>query len=282
MKEARSHLDLLTSNTFRLRGTILQYTEQAIGAEADLWKDALGQPDWAKRYCNLYARSRVIDLNADADGLELISKQAELTAAFEAWYSALANMPQDPGDLAVRMLRIEVFFSWFILCTLRDRDETSCDRFREGFAELVELAVHYLERTKATAGACGFALESGILRSLYIVGLKCRDTILRRRAVDLLRNATVQEGLWSGRVFAGYLQRVVDVEEKQARQLRPDIPQETPLTYETVPDAARIHDVVLASDDTRPALARVVCAQRASGECSALRFVEDKFQLLSV
>lgn len=282
VKMARSHLDLLTSATFRLRGDILTYTEQAISSprKTETWTDALEDEDWAKRYCKLYAVSRTIDLTASASGTALVAKQVELITAFKAWQSGLSTLTDLSGDLSVTMLRIQHFFLRFVVSTLRDQTETACDRFHSAFAEVVGLASEYIERTRDVAALCGFALESGILRSLYIIGLKCRDFPLRRRAVELLRNATVQEGLWSGKTLAAYLQRVIDVEETQVRNLNSEITSETVLTYELVPEEARLRDVVLGSDDTRPLYGRVVCSLHGSEDGRTLTFMEDEFQLL--
>ena len=284
VKEARSHLDLLTSNAFRLRGNLLKLVERLVAPSSDfeLWIDNVGSEDWARRYCNLYAQARTIDLKGSTGGAELLAKQDELISAFEAWNSGLTTLREKSDDLSLMMLRIQHFFSWFVVSTLRDRTETVCDRYHAEYAEVVDLAKQYVERTNQTADLCGFSLESGILRSLYVVGLKCRDSRIRRQAVELLRDSPVQEGLWSGKVFAAYVQRVIDVEEAQARQLRPDIPERQALTYNTVPESSRMRDVVLATDDTRPLFARMVCSQSTSEDGLTMRFMEDKFQLLSV
>lgn len=139
-----------------------------------------------------------------------------------------------------------------------------------------------MDRTRDATKTYGFALESQVLHSLYIVGLKCRDSRLRRRAVELLGNATVQEGLWSGKVFAAYLRRMIEIEEAQARRLRPDLPEEIELTYNLVPEEARMRDVVLATDDTRPLTGRLVWSQRSSEDQTTTTLLEDKFRLLSV
>ena len=283
IQEARSHLDLLTSTCFTLRGKLLNFTERLISSKqsGETWTSASAGEDWATRYCHLYARSRTIDLSGSVSGAEIVAKQKELKIAFAAWTEALADLANDADELSITMLRIQHFFAYFIVSTLRDEDETKCDRFYAAFAEVVNLAGDYMERTQDLTSRCGFALESGILRSLYIVGLKCRDSHIRRRAVELLRNSTVQEGLWSGRIFAAYLTRVIHLEETQARRLRPDIREDVSLTYQLVPDKARFRDIVLVNDDTRPLVGRIVCARPVDNDYSVMELMEDAFPLLT-
>lgn len=282
IQEARSHLDLLTSTCFTLRGKLLNFTEEVISSKpaGETWTSPSAGEGWAIRYCDLYARSRTIDLNGSTVGAEILAKQKELSIAFAAWTKALTNLANDADELSIMMLRIQHFFAYFIVSTLRDGDETQCDRFHAAFAELVNLAGDYMERTQDLTSRCGFALESGILRSLYIVGLKCRDSRIRRRATELLRTATVQEGLWSGRIFAAYLTRVIQLEETQARKLRRDVGEDVALTYHLVSDKARFRDIVLVNDDTRPLVGRIVCAQQADEDNSAVKLMLDAFPLL--
>lgn len=284
LAETRSHLDLLTSAAFSLRGRLLKLTEQILHTEqeAEYWTESSDGEDWATRYCHLYTMSRFIDLENVMGGPRILAKQKELIAAFEAWRSALNGLAHDVDDLSVTMLRIQHFFSWFVVSVLRDPDNTSCDRFKDSFLEIVELASKYIDRTKNRPDRCAFTLESGVLRSLYIIGLKCRDSALRWRATELLRASTVQEGLWSGRMFAAYVQRIIELEEARARALRPDVPMDVPLTYNTVPEEARFCDVVVANDDTLLYNARLVCALSTPEHQPAFKIIEDRFQLLSL
>lgn len=144
VKEARSHLDLLMSNTFRLRGSILKETERMISSGPsegiDVFIETSREEDWARKYCNIYAMSRAMDLSARKAGSALATKQSQLITAFNAWEAGLAGLAEQHDDLAVILLRIQHFFSWFVVSTLRDSDEVACDRFRAEYANVVTLA----------------------------------------------------------------------------------------------------------------------------------------------
>jgi hypothetical protein len=65
-----------------------------------------------------------------------------------------------------------------------------------------------------------FSLELGITIPLFNFAIKCRDPILRRRAIAIMRFANRREGLWDSTAAADVAQRVVDVEEEGAVAIR--------------------------------------------------------------
>ncbi|KAL9084713.1 MAG: hypothetical protein Q9165_007961 [Trypethelium subeluteriae] len=59
-----------------------------------------------------------------------------------------------------------------------------------------------------------FSSDSSIVICLYSVALRCRDPIIRRRAITILRSGKRQEGFWNSSVAANLAERVVMHEER--------------------------------------------------------------------
>ena len=58
-----------------------------------------------------------------------------------------------------------------------------------------------------------FALDAGINVALLTTAVQCRDPVIRRDAITVLRSADRQEGFWNGKVAAQFAQQVVLFEE---------------------------------------------------------------------
>jgi hypothetical protein len=58
-----------------------------------------------------------------------------------------------------------------------------------------------------------YSFEVGILPSLHVTASKCRDSKLRREAIDLLRKWPAQEGVWEGYGCAEACEWVMGIEE---------------------------------------------------------------------
>jgi len=66
-----------------------------------------------------------------------------------------------------------------------------------------------------------FALDTGIIFSLFWTAVKCRDGLIRRRAISLLEQSS-QEGVWIGVIQAAIAKRVVEIEEEQPYEQNPE------------------------------------------------------------
>lgn len=64
-----------------------------------------------------------------------------------------------------------------------------------------------------------FCLEMGWVIPLYTVASQSQDTTIRRRAIDLLRSTSRQEGLWNSLVIAKAAERIMEIEESEGQQL---------------------------------------------------------------
>lgn len=103
-----------------------------------------------------------------------------------------------------------------------------------------------------------FVLDAGIIFSLFWTAVKCRDGLLRRRAISLLEQSW-QEGVWIGMIQAAIAKRVVEIEEEQPYEQYPE--SGTVKVAADVRDEVRVHNV---SSDVDKAMrrAKVVLLKR--------------------
>jgi hypothetical protein len=115
-------------------------------------------------------------------------------------------------------------------------------------------------------GSPPFVLDAGIIFSLFWTAVKCRDGLIRRRAIALLE-LSWQEGIWIGMIQAAIAKRVVEIEEEQPYEQNPDV--HAVKTAADVRDAVRIlnvgSDVDKVMRRVRVVLMRRSIVERLSG-----------------
>lgn len=101
-------------------------------------------------------------------------------------------------------------------------DEMIWDAFVSDGERIVALAeeVVGVEDATPTLARPTFAFESSIVRPLYSVANKCRDPVIRRKAIALLRSAPRQEGIWDSQLAAKVAERVMTIEESGLGEVR--------------------------------------------------------------
>ena len=268
VKEAKVHLDTLSSLVFVLRGELLKASEQLLLA-------AYGTPDdWAKHYCIAYAKARQL---RPCFVSHLSHQRQNLLTSFDQWSASLAALASS-NRRAVLHLQVAKFLPYFLTSTLQDTCEIICDRFDDQFREVVELATEFMEMSENKPFEnYKFVPESGILASLYLVGVKCRNPCVRRKANELLLYSTVQEGLWTGCIYGRCIKRLIDIEEDRARAVF-GLKDHEEVTY--VPEEARFSDVTIdtgADDELRSV--RIICARLDDEESEGLEVFESVFSL---
>jgi hypothetical protein len=65
-----------------------------------------------------------------------------------------------------------------------------------------------------------FCFSPGIVSPLYVTISRCRDGGLRRKALALMQRCKRREGLWDSDLAARLGQRVIEIEEQRAKELR--------------------------------------------------------------
>ncbi|KAK7888082.1 hypothetical protein LTR67_008959 [Exophiala xenobiotica] len=68
-----------------------------------------------------------------------------------------------------------------------------------------------------------FSVSAGVILRLQMVALKCRDPLIRRRALRLIQISNRREGLLDSQIVGKFAERIISIEEEQAlRILRSD------------------------------------------------------------
>jgi hypothetical protein len=171
----------------------------------------------------------------DADWLadETRKLQTQLTEwdiAFEPYQIIAAD---EPATILLKLERtiIEIYFAK----SLDGPREIEYDKSMHLFQRATEYAEEYMEMTMGLdqshkiSERPAFALTMDLVLPLFLIGARCRNPSIRRRALKLLRLCNRKEGIWDSRPCAELVQKTIDLEEAGA------------LADGSIPDSARIY-----------------------------------------
>ncbi|CAH0022298.1 unnamed protein product [Clonostachys rhizophaga] len=141
----------------------------------------------------------------------------------ESWSNLFESMLQQENphettseSLAlISLLRLQYTMAWTLVKSHSPDKEMGFDNFLPQFRQCVALARDVAAAHERYSGSLRptFTPEVGILPVLYIIGVKCRDPIVRREALDILRRQPIQEAVWDSISTARVLERVIEIEE---------------------------------------------------------------------
>ncbi|KAL2816752.1 hypothetical protein BJX63DRAFT_135343 [Aspergillus granulosus] len=208
-----------------------------------------------------------------------LEKQQGLEVAMSVWIASYKRSiyclfpsisPQE--RIGLSMLRIYADVFTIIIGTCLTIKETAYDPYLKVFDSLIRRYSNLTTQSSSAQSASGpaickldpcFTIDTGFFPPLYFTALKCRNHLIRRKALFLLQQYPTMEGPWTGPMVARVAGYVVDLEEKNFwKVLRSspvddclsdltvrtkDIPQ-TPQPSQTTPDVVlpefcRIHCV---------------------------------------
>ena len=119
-----------------------------------------------------------------------------------------------------------------LLACCTTRYQTTYDKCLPQFSQAIDLCKPYLYQKKETHL---FALDPGIICTLQLIGVLCRDARKRRAAVDLLMVAPQREGVWYASDSRALVEAVIEFEERDAEVFDDDG------WCSLVPEERRIH-----------------------------------------
>lgn len=172
-------------------------------------------------------------------------------ACFDRWCNAFSRFEESRGDslttkerIGLKLLSMHkqntmMYLEYVNVCEMeRYSDITpsfSWDKFNPQFAEIVSLAAsivntHDAGSLLATSARPSFSLDNGIIAPLYEVATLCRDPVIRRRAVQILRSAPRQEGVFNSHLSAIVAEKIIEIEEAAALKAISDY-SDFPLEY---------------------------------------------------
>ena len=137
-----------------------------------------------------------------------------------------------------------------VVCIVADEEEP--DKYSEYFNTITEMAdlmlgILYSENPNRTK----FNFDSYTIIPLLLTGVKCRDMIIRRRAISNMLNYHRREGVCDSVCLGKLCEWAMIVEEKHLEDGR-------------VPGWARVHGVTLRRDPEKEESGILTCQQRVS------------------
>ena len=138
--------------------------------------------------------------------------------------------------LGVLHLKIQYHIVIIMLRCLPFKNETVFDQQLHHFKAILELVRHFFKLAKTPSFNFGSAkkvtgFDFFIIPSLSMVGCRCRDPLIRREAIALLRSAHWREDIWDSIDASSVVEQMVLAEEK-GRDVN---------TCSEIPDFDRLH-----------------------------------------
>jgi len=144
----------------------------------------------------------------------------EWATAFDAFLSSHQGSLSEAERRAAQVLQLHRLLNFASLRTSLRRpdvdDQLSWDDSTEAFDEIVTLAesISSCGNSNATPRTPSFTLDVGIVGPLYEISRKCRDPVVRRKAIAVLCDFPRREGLWDGMLAGKVAERIVAIEEE--------------------------------------------------------------------
>jgi hypothetical protein len=134
---------------------------------------------------------------------------------FEAYFISRSLKHTQRDHAAATVLRISYLSSITFIETYFNQYESSYDAYLPTFTKIVELSecvIKFAAETQTHSGR-RFAFDIATVQQLQFVARKCRNRVLRRRAIDL-SDIAGREGVFDGKSMAQILRWVVAKEEE--------------------------------------------------------------------
>ncbi|KAF2478733.1 hypothetical protein BDY17DRAFT_58405 [Neohortaea acidophila] len=197
----------------------------------------------------IIAKSRTIPLDSAP---EVERKTEKITATLTQWMFAFAALPI-AGEKRLERILVEAqfFCLWMTAGTWQDEDEQPTDRFLDQCKHMLDSIALYVKRHQAFIAESGsetpettaqtqpaFAVGTALGPALRVIIERCRDSLLRRQAISLLRGMNMR-GVHDAEFLASFYEALVDLEESQARDMLGQ-PAHALFQCHHIPSAARI------------------------------------------
>jgi hypothetical protein len=145
----------------------------------------------------------------------LLDKLMQWKASFAATSSRTPDVERD-WIISYLLMYWAVCYTSLAACV--SSRQTVFDDYMDHFAEIIEHAKGYLRHgAQSTNVRLLSSFDPGVIPPLYFCATKCRDPILRREALRLMRQAPRQENLWAFVAPELVVEKVISVEEGECQ-----------------------------------------------------------------
>lgn len=203
--------------------------------------DAFTNVSQAKEYIEFYSHMHALTRSAtekpgmarpDTKEFEIyLSLLNRWSEAFESLLSSQSAKFTDMEQQTINILKIwqtmtASGISMHIEYQATAEDQTLWDNFEGSSRRVVTLAEEVLRTThnhanpNLTGPRHQFTLDIGLVGPLYDTARICRDPLIRRKAINLLRQYPCREGLWDSMLAARAAERQMEIEESAVEEVR--------------------------------------------------------------
>ncbi|KAJ9292697.1 transcriptional regulator family: Fungal Specific TF [Paecilomyces variotii] len=185
---------------------------------------------------------------------ELLGEQAHITTALDDWSRQFENLTKkskrtkQSDSRGPLILKMQYLVARIWLKTCLSPDEMVFDNHISDFEEIISNASTFMNeatnsQNKKDESYDTFCGDMGIIPPLYYTAVKCREPILRRKAIDLISNYNRREGMWDGIMYAKVAEFVVAREEEKQGSL--------PVEMRTLPPSTcRVYEALIPEEAT--------------------------------
>ncbi|KAH9212784.1 hypothetical protein DL95DRAFT_339944 [Leptodontidium sp. 2 PMI_412] len=138
--------------------------------------------------------------------------------AFGNLYESITAGDNEREKACARILQVQARVSNIMLAGTFFTTECEYDIFLPEFNDVVNLSESILPYIQSTYNGTAprFNIDIGIVAALFLVGSRCRDDPIRRRAIDMLFTSNYREGIWDALAVAHVARWLRSLEIKDA------------------------------------------------------------------
>ncbi|KAJ5171845.1 hypothetical protein N7492_004438 [Penicillium capsulatum] len=177
--------------------------------------------------------------------------QPRLVLEFCLWETAFESMKtrsakrvgiSDPRAPLALQIEYHTMSIWLKCCL--SRGQLFYDRFFPEFESIVSAAEKIIDLgtgPDVTDFPSQFSLDAEVIPALYWTASHCRDSRIRRRAIEATRNYPTREGMWHKRRYVEAATKIMEFEEAHCSFL--------PVEERIPEECYRIHDALMFSEE---------------------------------
>jgi hypothetical protein len=181
-------------------------------------------------YTLIHHHSRSIRHNASKIPYQGPEKHMTLLHRWHTYFLNLITLrrthftPKESTGATILQLH---YIALFIMsATALDTSPEAFETFTPSFSRIIALTEHLLKpcpssqealfSAVAPAALPKFSFDMGVIPPLYYTALRCRSSAVRWKAIALLQQAPLREGIWGAAMTANMARKFVEVEEDNA------------------------------------------------------------------
>ena len=163
--------------------------------------------------------------NIEAHKEDFATLLSKFSLALQAFVNSNSPSFTPKEEIAIAILQLHTL-SNYVLLRLGQLPPTrsSWDTFMPQFEEMLILAEKIVSSTSSSndhgSKTITFCSDMGFIIPLYNMIMQCRDPMIRRKAIALLRSTSRQEGLWNSLLIAKAAERIIEIEESEAEEVK--------------------------------------------------------------